>query len=135
MGPLLQPRGFWDYAIFAVLLWVFLLGLFWSEASDAIGWGDALLALIAAPLGVFLIILARGAEKAAWIARPTLFTYVCAALGANAYILGTLYVDAFVFHQKDINFNRFAHLAAVAFVGAAFVLWKLRLGPPARKQS
>jgi hypothetical protein len=39
MIPLPKPRGFSDYGLFALLLTVFLDGLFWLEASDGVGLG------------------------------------------------------------------------------------------------
>jgi hypothetical protein len=64
-----KPRGFWDYALFALVV-TGLLMFFWLGATDAVGWTDAALALAAAVFFVPAVPLLRRAERAAWIARP-----------------------------------------------------------------
>jgi hypothetical protein len=69
MIALPKPRGFWDYALFALVM-TGLLMFFWPGASDAVGWTDAALALATAVLFVSAVVLSRRAERAAWTARP-----------------------------------------------------------------
>ncbi len=38
MRLLPKPRGFWDYSLFVLAMTGLMLGLFWVEASDYIGW-------------------------------------------------------------------------------------------------
>ncbi len=45
-----KPRGFRDYALFAVFMAGLLLFLFWLTAAYPIGWADAVLALAEAAL-------------------------------------------------------------------------------------
>lgn len=35
-----MPRGFWDYALFALIMTGAILFLFWLEASDGVGRAD-----------------------------------------------------------------------------------------------
>jgi hypothetical protein len=43
MISLPKPRGFWDYALSALVMTGVLVLLFWLEASDGISWTDAAL--------------------------------------------------------------------------------------------
>ena len=54
MIPLPKPRGFWDYALFALMMTGLLVLLFWMDASNGIGWADAAVAVAAAVLFVGL---------------------------------------------------------------------------------
>jgi drug/metabolite transporter (DMT)-like permease len=87
-----KPRGFWDYALFALIM-AGILFLFWVEASDGIGWADAALALSAAALFVFGTILARRGEKATWVAWPTWHAHLLATAGAFALQIGMLFLN------------------------------------------
>jgi hypothetical protein len=134
MIPLPKPRGFWDYALFALIMTGLLMFLFWSEASDAVGWTDAALAFAAAVLLVFAIILARRAERATWIAQPARYANLLAVLGACGLMFGATYADAYLLHRRDITSSRLRHDMAL-FVGlTAFLLWSIRRRPPARRQ-
>jgi hypothetical protein len=70
MIPVPKPNRFWDYAFFAFVMTGLLMFLLWPGASDAVGWTEPALALAAAVLFVPAVVLARRAERAAWIARP-----------------------------------------------------------------
>ena len=137
LGPMIpfpKPRGFWDYALFALLMTGLLLSLFWLEASDGVGWLDAALAFAAAVLLVFAIILARRGEKATWIARPTWRAYLLLAFAAFILMFGAVYADAYIFHRSDITYSRFRHDMVLAIVLTAGLLWPSRRRFPARHQ-
>src|SRR5579864_700317 len=91
MIPLPKARGFWDYALCALVMTGLLSLLFWLEASDRVRWGDAAVAFVSAVLSVFGIILARRGEKATWIKQPTWRVYLIAGPGAFAMIFGAIY--------------------------------------------
>jgi drug/metabolite transporter (DMT)-like permease len=93
MIPFPKPRGFWDYALFALVMTGALLFMFWLEASDGVGWADAALAFTAAVLCVMAIILVRRREKATWMAQPTWYGYLLAVLGALGLTFGTIYTQ------------------------------------------
>jgi drug/metabolite transporter (DMT)-like permease len=123
MTPFPKPRGFWDYALFALAMTGALVFLFWLEARDGIGWADAALACAAAVLLVFAIIFARRGEKARWIAQPTWYAYVLAALGAFALMFGAIYADGYLLHRRDITSNRLGHDMVLAIVVTAGTVW------------
>jgi len=75
--------------------------LFWLRVSNGIRWADAVLAFTVAVLGVSVIIIARRAERAAWIARPTLAVYLLAFLGVGAMYFGAMYADDYLLHSND----------------------------------
>lgn len=106
MIPRPQPRGFWDYALFAFVMTGMLVLLFWLEAGDRIDWADVTVAVAAAVLLVFAIILARRGEKAKWIAQPTRSIYLLSALATLMLMFAAIYADAYLFHRKDIVFDR-----------------------------
>lgn len=130
MIPLPKPRGFWDYALFALLMTGLLLFLFWLEASDAVGWADTALAFATAALCVFAIVLARRAEKARWIAQPTRPAYLLAVLGAFGMMFGAIYADAYLLHRRDITSSRFRHDAVSGVLLTTVTLWSSRRRPP-----
>jgi hypothetical protein len=138
MIPLPKPRGFWDYALFALVMTGVLAFLFWLDAGDRIGWADAALGCAAAALLVFAIILARRGEKARWIAQPTWHVYVLAPLGVVALTLGAMYADSYFLHRRDITSNRLWHDMALAIAMTAVIargLWSSRKHLPSRRQS
>lgn len=126
MIPLPKPRGFWDYALFALVMTGALMSLFWSEASDGVGWADAALAFAGAVLFVFATVLARRVEKATWIARPTWHVYVLGTLGAFVLIFGVVYADTYILHRRDITSNRLWHDMELAIVLTAVTAWLSR---------
>jgi uncharacterized membrane protein len=126
MIPLPKPRGFWDYALFALIMTGVLSFLFWMEASDGVGWSDAALACMAAALFVIATVLARRGEKARWIAHPTWHAYLLVCLGAFALIFGAIYADAYLLHRRDLTSNRLRHDIVPALLGPAAVLWSSR---------
>lgn len=134
MIPLPKPRALWDYALFAVVMTGVLMFLFWLEASDAIGWTDAALAFAAAMLFVFAIILARGAERATWIAQPTWYVNLLAVLGACGLMFGAIYADAYLFHRNDITSIRFRRDMLLAVGLTAVTLWSSRRRSTPRRQ-
>jgi drug/metabolite transporter (DMT)-like permease len=126
MIPLPKPRGFWDYALFALVMASGLMFLFWSEASDRVGWADAAIGLAAAVLFVFATILARRREKAKWITRPTWHVYPLVALGVFMFIFGAIYADAYLLHRRDLTFHRLRlDIVPAVALPAAFV-WSAR---------
>jgi len=131
MIPLPKPRGFWDYALFALAMTGALLFLFWLEASDGVRWGDATLAFAAAVLGVLAIVLSRRGEKAKWVAHPTRFAYLLAVLGAFGLMFGTIYADAYLLHRRDITSSRIRHDMLLAVGLIALMLWYSRRHLPA----
>jgi hypothetical protein len=134
MIPLPKPRGFLDYALFALIMTGVLSFLFWLEASDRVGWVDAALAFMSAVLSVFDIIFARRAEKATWIKQPTWRVYLIATLGAFALMFGAIYADAYLFHRRDLTARRFWDDAVLAILLTAAMLWSSRRRLPARRQ-
>jgi drug/metabolite transporter (DMT)-like permease len=134
MIPLPKPRGFWDYALFALVMTGALLFLFWLKASDRVGWADAALAFTAAVLCVLAIVLVRRREKATWMAQPTRFAYLLAVLGAFGLMFGTIYADAYLLHHRDITSSRLRHDMVFSVGLTAVMLWSLRRRPPARRQ-
>src|SRR5215469_3068863 len=126
MISLPKPRGFWDYALFALIMAGALLFLFWMEARGGVGWPDVEFAVGSALLFVFSIILARRGEKAEWITRPSRRVYLVTALGAFALIFGAIYADAYLFHRRDITANRVRHDIVVAVPILAVALWSWR---------
>lgn len=126
MIPLPKPRGFWDYALFALVMTGALLFLFWLEASGEVGWDDAALAFTAAVIFALAIVLVRGREKARWIAQPTWYAYLLAVLGAFGLMFGTIYADAYLLHHRDITSSRLRHDPVFSVGLTAVMLWSLR---------
>ena len=126
MISLPKPRGLWDYTLFALVLTVALVSLFWLEASDGVGWADGVLALAAAALSVLGIILARRNEKAAWIVRPTWRTRLLISLGAFALLFAAIYLDAYILHRRDLTASRLSRDMAVGIALAVTSSWSLR---------
>ena len=121
-----KPRGFWDYALFALLMTGVLLLLFWSDASSGLGWADAELATAAAAIGVFAIILGRRGEKAKWIASQTWPALAIVVVGVFVWMFGAIYADAYLLHRSDITSKRIQHDAVLAIVLTGATLWSLR---------
>ena len=137
LGPMIflpKPRGFWDYALFALAISGALLFLFWLDASDGVRWADATLAFAAAVLCVLAIVLSRRGEKAKWIAQPTRYAHLLAVLGACGLMFGAIYADAYLLHCRDITSSRLRHDIVLAVVLTVTVLWSLRRQPPAQRQ-
>ena len=126
MIPFPKPRGFWDYALFASMMAPALWLLFWVEASDRVGWPDAVLACGAAVLFVFATILARRGEKATWIAHPTWQAYLLVSVGAFALIFGAIYADAYLLHRRDITPKRIWDDITFALILTAGFLWSFQ---------
>jgi hypothetical protein len=135
MIPLPKPRGLWDYALFSLAITGVLMFLFWLEARNAVGWTDAALAFAAALLLVFAIILARGAERANWIAQPTLYVNLLAVLGAFGFMFGAIYADAYLFHRNDITSSRFRRDMLLVAGLTTVTLWSSRRRSAPRRQS
>jgi len=120
MIPFPKPRGFWDYALFALFMTGLLMLVFWTEASDGMGWTDGAFAGAAAALLVFAIILARRGEKAKWIVRPIWYVRALTALGTFIFILGAQYTDAYRFHHNNLIPTRLRHDVVL---GTALIFW------------
>jgi len=134
MVRLPKPRGFWDYALFALVMTGVMVLLFRSEASDGLGWADAALALAAAVLLVLGIVLARRGEKATWIVRPTWHAYLLATLGVSVLTFGAIYADAYLLHRRDLTFNRLLHDLVLVIIVTAATLWSSRRRSRARRE-
>jgi threonine/homoserine efflux transporter RhtA len=120
-----KPRGFWDYELFALFLTCLLMLMFWLDASDAVDWTDAALALLAAELFVFAVVLARRNERAKWIARRTGYVGLLTILGAVGFIFCATYADTYLFHRRDLTSSRLHHDIALAIFLTAALLWSL----------
>src|SRR5258707_2244877 len=125
MSPFPKPRGFWDYAFFALFMTGVLLALFWIPATDGFGWADALLAVAAAVLFVLGVILARRGEKAKWIAQPTWRVRLLSTLGTLVLVFAAMYADACLLHRRDITSDRLRHDMVPVIVAVAAALWSL----------
>lgn len=130
MASLPKPRGFWDYALFALIMTGVLFSLFWLEASDGVSWTDALFAFATAVLSVLGIVLLRRGERAIWRAQPTRSTHLIALLGALGLVFGAIYADAYLFHRRDITFSRLRHDIVFSAVLTAVILWSSQLRRP-----
>ena len=124
MIPNPQQRRFWHHMRFALVVTGLLLCVFWVEASDRVGWGDAALAFGGALLLVLAIILVgRQRDKAVWVDQPTWGTKVLFGLAGILLGLGLLYADAYLLHRRDLTATRFSHdilLGAIALLVPAF---------------
>jgi hypothetical protein len=125
MIPLPKPRGFWDYALFALVLTGALVGLFRLEASDRIGWADAGLALAAAVFCVLAIILSRRNENASWIVRPTWQADLLATFRPFLLMFGAIYADAYVLHHVNITPGRLRREMLLGIVTAIAIFLSL----------
>jgi len=134
MIPLPKPRGFWDYALFALVMTGVLSLLFWLEASNGVGWVDAALAFASAVLLVVCIVLVRRGEKAAWTKQPTWRVYLVTSLGIFTLMFGAIYADAYLFHRRDITARRFWNDVVLAILLTAVMLWSSRKRLRARRQ-
>jgi drug/metabolite transporter (DMT)-like permease len=134
MIPLPKPRGFWDYTLFALIVTGVLVFLFWVDASDGIGWADAVLALAAAVLFSLAVIVARRQEKARWIAHPTWPVHLAATLGAFILLIGTMYADAYLLHRRHITSERLRRDMLIAIVVTVTTLWTSRRRSHAERQ-
>ena len=104
MIPLPKPRGFWDYGLFALIFAGLLVLVFWAEGrSRGIGLADVALALAAAGLCVFAIILLRRNENAAWIAQPTWRARLLLLLGVWFFVVAVISVDAYLLHHTAVT--------------------------------
>jgi drug/metabolite transporter (DMT)-like permease len=126
MIPLPKPRGFWDYAIFALVMTGLLLFVFWIGASDGVRWADAMLAFAAAVLFVLAIIVVRRGEKANWIKQPRWYVQMLGVLGTFGLVFGAVYADAYLLHGRAITSSRLRHDVVLAVVLTAVTLWSLR---------
>jgi|SRR5450631_1847604 hypothetical protein len=106
-----------------------LVFLFWVDATDGLGWADAVLAFMAAVLFPLAIILARRGEKARWTAQSSWHVHLVASLGALMLMFGVMYADAYLLHRRDITSNRVRHDMVLAIVVTATTLWTSRRRP------
>jgi hypothetical protein len=133
MSPFPKPRGFWDYALFALVMTGLLLFLFWIEASDEVDWADAALAFTVGVLIVLVIVLVRRKEKGTWIVQPPRYTLLLAVLAATGLLFGAIFADAYLFHRKDITTGRLRHDMVIGVGMMAVVYWSLRKRSPAKR--
>lgn len=123
MIPFPKPRGFWDYALFAMMMAGFLMLLFWVDATDRIGLSDAVFALGTGVFFAFAVILARQGEKASWIAQPTWHVHLVATLGAFILLFGALCADAYFVHHRKITPDRLLRDLILILVPTAGSIW------------
>lgn len=97
--------------------------VFSTEASDGIGWTDYAFAGAASVLLVFAIIFARRGEKAKWIVQPIWYVRVLMALGAFIFVLGTNYLDAYLFHRNNLVPTRLRHDVVLGIGLIAWFVW------------
>jgi drug/metabolite transporter (DMT)-like permease len=102
----IKPRGFVDYGLFALLLSGMLVLLFWIQIGKEFGWVDCALALAAAIAFVFLIVLARRNEKAAWTAAPNWVSSLLIVMGTCFYFASVLMADSFFLHRGRLTAGR-----------------------------
>ena len=107
MLPLPKPRGFWDYALMALMVTGVLSVSFWLEAGDGASWADVALAFASAILLVFGVIVVRRGENATWTKHPAWRAQPLVLLGAFALIFGSAYADAYLLHRRNITARRF----------------------------
>lgn len=129
MIPFLKPRSFWDYAVVALGITGLLFFLFWLNASDGVGRADAALAFAVAVLSVFVVVLVRRGEKAAWIARPTRFLNLLFVLGSFGLMFAATYADSFLLHRKDLTRGRLRDDTINFVVLSVALLWTTRKWP------
>jgi protein-S-isoprenylcysteine O-methyltransferase Ste14 len=134
MSPFPKPRGFWDYALFALVMTGGLLFLFWMEAADRLRWTDVLLAAIGAVLIVLGIITMRRREKAKWITQPAWRMQLLVTLGVLFLLFGIVYADARLLHRREITSDRLQHAVIPIVVALATTLWESRRRPHSRSQ-
>jgi len=116
MIPLPKPRGFWDYALFVLILTSFFVLLFWLEVRSGIGWADVLLGFGAAALCAAMIVLARQNEKATWILRPTWRAALLVSFGTFVMIFGAVWADLYILHRTDMTASNFRHDVVLALL-------------------
>jgi len=129
-----KPRGFWDYALFALMMTGLLLFSFWVNSIDGVRWSDALLAATGAVLLVLGIIIMRRGEKAKWIAHPTWRAHLLVTLGAVSLLFGAIYADAYLLHRGEITRDRLEHHVIPIAVAIVTTLWASRRRPHSRSQ-
>lgn len=134
MTPFPKPRGFWDYALFALMMTGLLFLLFWVNAIDRVRWSDALLAGMGAVLLVLGIIIMRRGEKAKWIAHPTWRAHLLVTLGAVSLLFGAVYADAYLLHRRAITADRLERHVIPIAVAIVTTLWASRRRPRSRSQ-
>jgi hypothetical protein len=126
MIPLPKPRGFWDYALFVLLLTCLLMFLFWIDASEAVGWADAAVAFVASAVIALAIIVARKREKATWMRRPRWHTYLAIVLGACSAMVASTSIDSYLLHRGDLTYGRLWHDVLFSLGPASVGLWSAR---------
>jgi drug/metabolite transporter (DMT)-like permease len=137
MSPFPKPRGFWDYALFALIMTGGLLFLFWvdpRDARDRLRWTDVLLAATGAVVLVLGIILMRRGEKAKWMAHPTWRVQLLITIGVLFILFVTVYADAYLLHRREITSDRLKNAVIPIVVAIATTLWASRRWPHSRSQ-
>jgi hypothetical protein len=134
MSPFPKPRGFWDYALFALVMTGGLLLLFWVDARDRLSWPDVPFAATGAILLVLAIITMRRGEKAKWIAHPTWRVTLLVTLGVVSLLFGIVYADAYLLHAREITSDRLQDNVTAIVVAIAATFWASRRQPHSRSQ-
>jgi hypothetical protein len=115
MTPFPRPRGFWIFElpnlVFGAFAMVFIaplvLGMFWVQARERIGWADVALASASAVLLVLFIMIIfflRG-EKARYTVQPNWLRCLVAGVGL-AIILGATCADTYLLHRSKFTSTR-----------------------------
>jgi len=134
MSPFPKPRGFWDYALFGVVMTGGLLLLFWVDTTDRLSWPDVPLAATGAVLLVLAIIIMRRGEKAKWIGRPTWRVQLLVTLGVLFLLFGIVYADAYLLHPRKITSDRLQDALTAIVVAIATTSWASSRRPHSRSQ-
>lgn len=130
-----NPRGFWDYSLFALMMTGGLLLLFRVKTSNGIGWADVAIAFGSAVVLVVAIILARRNEKATWIKQPTWRVRLAATAGALTLMFGAVYADAYLLHRENISASGFWKDLMICIPVIASVFWTFRKRPTALRRT
>lgn len=118
----IKPRGFTDYGLFALLLSGLFALLFWIEAGKEFRWADSALAPTAAIVGVFLIILTRSNERAAWIVTQNWPFRLLIFIGICFYSVLVLCADSFLLHRGPLTDGRFERDIVIVLVPAGIAV-------------
>lgn len=121
-----KPRGFWDYALFALFVTGLLLLVFWSSSTYHIDWFDAAFALVIAIFLALGIVFGRRREKAEWIKHPSWRTSFIACFATCAFLLAAEYAHAYFLHRTTIATGQLRHDLIFIVVLSAALPWWLR---------
>ena len=117
-----KPRGFWDYALFALLMTGLLL-LVWSFSTYRIVWTDAAFAFVVATLLAACIVAVRRNEKAKWIKRATWRTVLIVYITLSVLFYATDYARGYLLHHTTITAYQLRHDLISSLLLSAWITW------------